>query len=310
MRQKWIDVYRGIAVLFMTLLHFFVNIFPSRPVPFLEYSTRGVVSIGDMDLALFLFISGVSTYFSIFRVKKDNDKMITRAIIRYSKIFLLGLFLDIALILLANRVWWVLEAIGLSGIVALFFICFSTDMKLLIIFILGICYTYIASVPFMYQLISASPNGWIFGPVSLSGIVLFGYMSGEHLAKRNKEIFPFFLKAGLLLILAGFLLNSFMIYDRSIGSFSYVIISSGFSMLLVVAIYWFVETSKISSGVLEDLGKSALLVFVLNYLVLILAVRLNVNNTFSIEQAAVITFILIFLIVLVSKLYCKFIKRV
>jgi uncharacterized membrane protein len=308
MRQKWIDVYRGIAVLFMTVLHFFVNIFPSKSIPFLEYSIKGAISIGDMDLALFLFISGVSTYVSISgKSGKNEDNAIRHTLIRYSKIVLLGLFLDIMLVLFADRVWWVLEAIGLAGILAIFFICFSSPMKLLIILIMGLCYSYIVSIPSAYGIISVFPNGWIFGPFSLSGIVLFGYICGSYASKKNMQAL---VKVSLLLALAGLIVGNFVVYDRGVGTLPYVLLSSSFCMLLVVVVYWLVEIRKISSGILADLGKSALLVFVLNYPVLILAVRLNLNNSFGIGQSALITIALIGLIVLISKLYCKLESRI
>jgi predicted acyltransferase len=307
MRQKWIDVYRGIAVLFMVVLHFFVDIFPSKPISFLSYSIKGVITIGDMDLALFLFISGVSAYFSIFKVSERNrDAAIKRTLTRYSKIFLLGIFLDAVLILSTNLVWWVLEAIALSGILALFFICFSTTMKLVIIFVIGLCYTYIVSTPFMYGLVSIFPNGWIFGPVSLSGIVLLGYVIGEYITKKKEEALQSVVGAGLLLLIVGFVLGNFMMYDRGVGTLPYVLISSGFCMLLIVAIYWLVEMKKVGLSILADVGKSALLVFALNYLVLILAVRLNLNNKFNTERTALISLVIVLFFILVSKLYCKF----
>ena len=113
-------------------------------------------------------------------------------------------------------------------------------------------------------------------------------------------------KVGLLLALAGLLVGNFIVYDRSVGTLPYVLLSSGFCMLLVVVVYWLVEMRKVSSGILADLGKSALLVFVLNYPVLIFAVRLDLLNKFSTEEAALITLGLISLIVLISELYYKF----
>lgn len=174
--------------------------------------------------------------------------------------------------------------------------------KFLIILIIGLCYSYIVSIPAIYRVVSLLPNGWIFGPLSLSGIVLLGYICGSYISK--KDIWTS-IKVGLLLALTGLLMANFIVYDRNVGTLPYILFSSGFCMLLAVIVYWLGKI-KVSSGILADLGKSTLLIFVLNYPVLILAVRLNLINSFSIEQSAIITVVLIGLITLVSKLYCKF----
>jgi len=306
MRYKWVDTYRGIAVLFMATLHFFVNIFPSQPPSFLNYSVRGVISIGDMAVALFLFISGVSTYFSISGMKKrgeNEDEAVRRVLFRYSRIFIAGLLLDVILIASASKVWWVLEAIGLSGILALFFICFSDRMKILAVAVIGICYSYLISLPEIYSVVSTFPNGGLLGSVSLSGIVLIGYMCGEYIEKKKKRAINLLVKAGLISTLMGLLLSSFITYDRGIGSFPFVVLSSGFCMLLMAALYWLVELRGVSSGILIDFGKAAFLVFVLNYPVLILASVLKLENSFSTEYAAAITLVLVLLLMLASKVY-------
>jgi len=311
MRYRWVDVYRGIAVLFMVLLHFFVNIFPSDPLPLLVYSVRGVISIGDMAIALFLFISGVSICISIYNRKKrgaSEEDAIKHILIRYSKIFALGFLLDIVLIASVQRIWWVLEAISMSGLFAMFFICFSDDMKILAILVVGLCYSYLTSIPAAYALLSSFPNGGLLGSISLSSIVLIGYMSEEYFMKRKKNALQSLIKVGVLLILTGFLLSRFMEYDRNVGTLPYVLLSSGFCLLFLVLVYWVVELKGISSGILEDFGKSALLVFVLNYPVLILATLLGFENSFSTEQSALIAVVLILLLVVASKLRKRFRK--
>jgi len=312
MRYKWVDVYRGIAVLFMVTLHFFVDIFPVSPVPFLNYEVRGVISIGDMAIALFLFISGVSTYLSISQRKKSEseDDAVKHVIIRYAKIFVIGLLLDILLISFAERVWWVLETISLAGIFSLFFIpkCFSRKMKVFSIVVIGLCYSYITSIPEIYSLALAFPNGGILGSVPMSGIVLLGYMSGELIMKKRRQSLPVFIRAGIILLLAGFILSRFITYDRWIGNLPFVILSSGFSILLMVGVYWLVEVKRITSAILSDFGQSALLMFALNYPVLALAANMNLMNSFSITEAALITLILIAFLYIAARLRRSFTK--
>jgi predicted acyltransferase len=306
MRYRWVDAYRGIAILFMVTLHFFVNIFPIQPIPLLDYSIRGVISIGDMALALFLFISGVSAYLSISQSKKTDDEAVSDVVKRYSRIFIIGLFLDFILLALVHYIWWVLEAIGLAGLIAVFFIRFSDRMKLLAIAVVGLCYSYLTSFPLLYSAASQFPNGGLFGSIPMSGIVLAGYIAGERIMKKKRKSLPFFLVAGLFLMLAGFVLSYFMTYDRGIGTFPCIVLSSGFCILLMIPVYWLAELKHASSRILEEFGKSALFVFVLNYPVLILALALHINNSFSTGQAALITLILISLLVIASKLYLRF----
>lgn len=187
MRYRWVDAYRGIAVLFMVTLHFFVNIFPIQPISLLDYSIRGVVSIGDMALAFFLFISGVSAYFSISQSKKTDDEAVNDVVKRYSRIFIIGLFLDFILLALVHYIWWVLEAIGLAGLIAVFFMRFSDRMKLLAIAVIGLCYSYITAFPLVYSIASQFPNGGLLGSVPMSGIVLAGYMTGERVMKKKEN---------------------------------------------------------------------------------------------------------------------------
>jgi predicted acyltransferase len=306
MRYRWVDIYRGIAVLFMVTLHFFVNIFPVQPIPLLNYSIRGVISIGDMALALFLFISGVSVYLSISQSKKTYDEAVNDVIRRYSKILIIGLFLDFILFASVHYIWWVLETIGLADLMAVLFIRFSDRMKLLSIAVMGLCYSYLTSFPLLYLVASQFPNAGLFGSIPLSGIVLVGYMAGERIMKEKRESLPFFLGAGLLLVLAGFVLSNYMVYDRGIGTFPYIVLSSGFCILFMVTIYWLAELKHVSSRILEEFGKSALFIFALNYPVLIVALALHINNSFGTGQAALITLVLISLLVIASKLYLAF----
>jgi len=312
MRYEWVDVYRGIAVLFMVTLHFFVNIFPASPVPFLNYEIRGVISIGDMAIALFLFISGVSTYLSISQRKRSEseDDAVKHVVLRYAKIFMIGLVLDILLIYFTDRVWWVLETISLAGLFSLFFIpdCFSGRMKALSILVIGLCYSYLTYIPPIYSLASAFPNGGILGPISMSGIVLAGYMSGELIMKKRRQSLPFFVKAGIVLLLAGFVLSWFIIYDRWIGNLPFVIVSSGFSILAMVVVYWLVEMRGASSAILSDFGQSALLVFALNYPVLALALNMHIANSLSTGEAALVTLILIAFLYIAARLRRSFTK--
>ncbi|MEM3555379.1 MAG: heparan-alpha-glucosaminide N-acetyltransferase domain-containing protein [Candidatus Micrarchaeia archaeon] len=300
MRYKWVDVYRGAAVLFMLILHFFVNIFPSQPINFLNYSERGVISIGDMDVAMFLFISGVSTY---LMVAGKKDEAVKGAFARYLKIFLIGFLLDVILVITSGYIWWVLEAIGLSGIIALCFICFPNKMKVLAIIIIAVCYSYFVSIPSIYSAASLFPNGGFIGSFSLSTIVLFGYMSEEEFLKKKNS--SSLMRWGMLLMAAGAVLASFITYDRNIATPPFIFLSSGFCMLLMVFVHWLVEVRGITLKFLEDFGRSALLVFILNYPVLILAVNSGVYQTLSVEEAALVSSFLILLLALISK-YQKF----
>lgn len=194
MRRRWVDTYRGLAILFMLILHFFVNIFPTKPLSFLNYSQDGVIAIGDMDIAMFLFISGVSIYLSLSK-RKNKDEAIKHVAFRYASIFLLGLLLDIILIATTDRIWWVLEAISLSGLFSLFFLC-SDRMRIIAIIVIGICYSYFVSVPLIYEIVSTFPNGGILGSISLSSIVMFGYMCAEYLIEKKKKPLQVFLNGG------------------------------------------------------------------------------------------------------------------
>jgi predicted acyltransferase len=181
-------------------------------------------------------------------------------------------------------------------------------MKILAILVVGLCYSYLTSIPAAYALLSSFPNGGLLGSISLSSIVLIGYMSGEYFMKRKKNALPSFAKLGILLTLAGFLLSRFIEYDRNVGTLPYVLLSSGFCVLFLVLVYWVVELKGISSGILEDFGKSALLVFVLNYPVLILAILLGFEKSFRTEQSALVTVVLILFLIVASKLRKRFKK--
>lgn len=299
MRYEWVDVYRGAAVLFMLILHFFVNIFPSQPIPFLNYSIRGVIAVGDFDVAMFLFISGVSTYLML----AGREDAVKDAFLRYLRILFIGLLLDIILIITSGYIWWVLEAIGLSGIIALCFVFFSNRMKVLAVLIMGVCYSYLVSTPAIYFLASSLPNGGLIGSFSLSAVVLLGYMSGEEFLKKKDS--SVLIKWGGLLIAAGAILADFITYDRNIATLPFVLLSSGFCMLLMVFIHWLVELREIKLRFLEDFGRSALLIFILNYPVLILAVNSGVYQTLNTEEAALASLFIILILAVISR-YQKF----
>lgn len=108
------------------------------------------------------------------------------------------------------------------------------------------------------------------------------------------------------MIVLGLLLSLITGYDRGIGTFPYILLSSGFCMMLMSAIYWLVELKGVASKLLEDFGKSTLLIFTLNYPVLILALLLKINNSFKNWEAALISLILIALLATISTVYVRF----
>lgn len=270
-----LDIYRGLTVAFMII----VNTPGSWQYVYapLRHSEWHGCTPTDLVFPFFLFIVGVSTWFSLGKYGHElNGSSFLRITRRTVSIFALGLFMNIfpyfARDYSSLRIMGVLQRIALAyGLGAL--ICMTINRNYLWIVTAGILLAYWAMLSFFggtdpYSLegnfvlkvdkvilgsnhlykgfgIPFDPEG-LLSTIPAICTVIIGFYTGEILGKRsaNGKAVLKVLVIGAALIGLGFLLNKFFPINKPLWTSSYVLYTAGIAMMILAFIYWLADVVK------------------------------------------------------------------
>lgn len=269
-RFESIDQYRGFAIFFML----FGNLIPafSYGVPLILKHNQGPILLpGDLIAPLFLFIVGVCMSISVYRRKKRGQpgSEITKHMLRrYSLLIVIGTFLNTMEVLQPTVIWGVLEAIGLSGLIAYVLLRFSIPTRLAISGAMLVTYSYLSTFPWFVTWITSFNHGGPFGVLSWTWIVVVGTIVGELFITKKKSFGSnvFGIAAiAVILMLAGWIVQAvfpFMPFNKFLVSGSYSIFAAGVCTLLFLVFYYLSDVKKLKFVMFKDFGVSALMVWI------------------------------------------------
>lgn len=261
-----IDQYRGFAIFFML----FGNLIPalSYGVPFILKHNQGPVLLpGDLIAPLFLFIIGVCMFISVYRRKKKgqpNSEITKHMLKRYVLLIAIGTFLNSMEILQPTIVWGVLEAIGLSGLIAFAILRFSMLTRVIISGAMLVAYSYLSTLPWFITWVTSFSHGGPLGVLSWTWIVIIGTVVGEMFIKKRRNFGYTVFRIAFVLMLAGFFVHVKLNipFNKLIVSGSYSLFAAGFCTLIFLVFYYLSDIKKLRFVMFKDFGTSALMVWV------------------------------------------------
>jgi len=244
----------------------FLAFFDATPT-FLKHGENGTMTFADLVAPFFLFVLGMMYSKSLVRrIEKSGRKAAyAHALFRYAVILLIGIVGGCVGKMKLTFDWGILQAIGLAGMIALPFMELRWLWRLLGGGILLGVYQ-VGIIPFAGDSIVAAEHGGVIGTISWATIILFASVAGDLIHADNpistiKRV-PMF---GLAFMVVGFSMAFLVPLSKSIVSASYVLTATGMSALVFVLFVVAVDKLVISIPTLVPLGRNALLIFLLHY---------------------------------------------
>lgn len=298
MRLNSVDVFRGLAILLMILIHF-INWF-SKEIPlYLRYDLAKHVTIGDIVAPIFLIVVGISLWLSYsnrvdkgqkyFEIGKAYSK-------RYFLLVVIGLFLDMLRRGSVHPTWGVLETIGVTALIAFLLIKYSNKVLIAVIAFASAIYFYLSFFPSFSSLVYHSPFGGMPAIISWLSFTLIGVIVGKHLVKlldEKKKFLLFLFRSVAVLISVAVLLSFVVPLDRGLVSTSYVFLASAGSLIIFSILFFLIEQKKMKLQLLTDFGISALIVFIAQYLFVAIPIKLlGMHKAFPLANGIIIALLL------------------
>jgi predicted acyltransferase len=247
----------------------------------LSHSKWNGFTFYDLIFPLFVYITGVSVYLSLQkRLKTVNRKSLVKHILKRSAIlFLIGIIYydQISTLSLAHiRVMGVLQRIALCYLFASMLVLYTrprTQAATCVGILIGYwlimkfvpvpgygagVWTEAGNLPhYLDQLLlpgrlyygSWDPEG-LLTTIPALATCLLGVLSGHWLRSSQgcrgriihmEQRLVYLLGAGILLVIAGLLINPFFPINKNLWTSSFVLLTGGFSSMLLAAFYWLVD---------------------------------------------------------------------
>ncbi len=275
-RLASLDIFRGMTVAFMIIVNnpgSWDHVYPP-----LRHSEWNGCTPTDLVFPFFLFIVGVSTWFSLKKYGHElGGQAILRILRRVVTIFAVGLFLAIFPYFSRDyshlRIMGVLQRIALAyGLGA--FICTSVRRDYLWVVVAVILFVYWGLLAFFggaspYSLegnfalrvdsallgknhlytgfgIPFDPEG-LLSTLPAICTVIIGYYAGEIVGKKGSKVNPALkmLLIGAALTGLGLIWKNFFPINKPLWTSSYVLYTAGIAMALLAVIYWIADVVKL-----------------------------------------------------------------
>ena len=290
-RIQSVDILRGATIILMIVVNN-PGSWVSRWAPLAHAQWNGL-TLADLVFPLFLFVMGVSMYFSLSKGEfRLSWKMLRRTLL----LILLGLILNWA----SAAVWahaYSLDTLRFTGVLQRFGLCFALAALI-------VCLLPRKSVPIValillvgYSVALLLGDGYAYGPENIVARVdnalipakhlyndhgidpegllstipslahtLIGFMVGELIAERkNKEL----LIKGISLLAVGILIVTWLPLNKKIWSPSFVFVVCGIGTLLLCGLYYLTDEKKIwkNAGFFKSFGTNAIYCYVVSHIV-------------------------------------------
>lgn len=297
-RIESVDILRGITIAAMILVNT-----PGtwdHVYPFLLHAEWFGLTLADLVFPMFLFIVGISIFFS-YKNKTNSIDTYKKIIIRSLKLIVLGFFLNIFLpyfpffeSLETVRIPNVLQRIGIVFLISsILYLNYNWKTILGVgIFILIGYWLFLGFMPFpningISPTFERASNNWAnyidlkilgqhmwqadYDPEGVLSTIpsivscLYGILIGNLLASKRNNILQLLVFVSIALILIGLVCDLWFPISKAIWSSSYVIITSGIGTLILSIVYYITDVKEISFGsVFKYVGMNAITVYFLS----------------------------------------------
>lgn len=257
-----LDFLRGGAIFFMVLLNalYFYEAVPS----WLKHAPDDGLTLPDLGVPIFLFALGVAYRISLERwlEKAGRKKTIVHYVLRYLVLWAFGFFGE--LMVFGHFTWGVLAAIGAVGLYCLPLLFLPPLARLILSLLLLLAYqgAIMAGVPvyFIQDGLGGPLATFAWGFVVIVASSCGTWMKEKFIQKKMLSS----LAAGIFLLVFGFLLSSFIPFNKHKVSLSYVIFTTGLSLIIFLISFILIDIWKIKVPVFIILGKNPLIIYMLS----------------------------------------------
>ena len=264
-----IDQFRGYAIASMILVNSLGH-FDAMPWMLKHHDTG--FSYADLVAPVFIFVVGMGFRMSFWRRAGQEGPWAARKSTARRYCILVGLGMLYGGFQFRAGVWDALTDIGLSGLLALFFIDRGPRIRL------GMAAAYLSAYQLIYSLtgygewvMDHSMNGGPLGPLSWVVILLLGSVAQDILATRDgRRIAIGCLAWGLGLTVAGWILSEPWPDVKASWPFSapgmtapYPLFSAGLAFLIYLGFHLLCDRAEVQIPHLSVMGKNPLVLYLL-----------------------------------------------
>ncbi len=264
-RVNSIDQFRGFAVISMILVNY-LALYQCTPA-FLKHAKPSGITFADLVAPFFLFILGMMFRRSLLsRIEKDGKgRAYLHAVRRYALLVLIGMAGGCAGKMKLTFDWGILQAIGLAGIIALPVIAFNIKLRALSLLVILSTHHFLL-LPYFPEYIKNSEQGGPAGALAWSAMIILASMTGDFFNLSDlKKSMSSLIAFGVFFTMAGLASHFIFPVSKPLISVSYIFLSCGVTVFVFVIFLFVVDIKKFNIPTFQPLGKNALLIFLLHY---------------------------------------------
>lgn len=267
-RYKSVDEFRGFAIIAMIIVNFLAT-YLAIP-PFLKHAKGIGLTVADLVAPFFLVTIGLLYKKSFLKRVSLKGRIPTylHMATRYLLITVIGV---IGVCVARGRLtteWGVLQSIGVAGLIVLPLVELDFWVQIAVALSAVIFYQFVL-FPFVHQIIVNSKHGGIIASLSWASMLLLGVAAGYFFDLKNlfQTIKRLLIFALITLILGA--LSIFVVpISKNEVNLSYILVSTSLSVLVFILFLIINEKLGLSIPTLRSLGRNALVLYILHYLLI------------------------------------------
>jgi predicted acyltransferase len=268
-RIKSVDEFRGFAIISMIIVNY-LACYKAIPL-YLKHATGvGYFTFADLVAPFFIFIIGLVYRRSFLNrlALYGREKAWFHVIRRYFLFLALGFA---GTWIAEGRItfeWGVLQAIGVAGLITLFFIETRFWKRIVIALFMLVLYQRLL-FPSLHKAIIQAKHGGIWASFSWAAMLILATVAGDLIDMKkfwtsSKKLALY----GSVLFLAGLINLKFVPISKMEVNSSYVLISIGLAAFMFDIFFILMEHFHLTIPFLKILGKNALFIYIAHYLLI------------------------------------------
>jgi len=262
-----IDIYKGIMIAFAIFINA-TSYFQYTPAWNKGSNLYGFTYV-DLFGPFFLFALTI-TFKTSFNRRLDSSggfKTYRHFIRRFSLYILIGFFITLNIKLTGITLQWgTLQMLGMTGLFLLLTIKIKLSLRIFLAIFLALVHQFV--ILQIYELeIATIPHGGVLGLLAWFSFATIASIVNECFINNKKK--TNLALVGILFLFLGILTNSFLTVSRQLVNLSFILISLGLSIFILLSLFYlFEEMSRKMAWlkkerVLSVMGKNTLLLYIL-----------------------------------------------